>query len=135
MKKFTKEYSQLMYESLEDKIGNKITDEYSSLKRSTLELLEKSVENYEELINVQNFIHDYAENPEKEVLEGFIEDSDIFDFYLKNQTDIDELCTKKEFFDKTPKEREIFTLYDFVIKGTKFAVQETMKILEKELFS
>ena len=135
MRKFTKEYSQLVYESLEDKIGNKITDEYSSLKRSTLELLEKSVENYEELINVQNFIHDYAENTEKEVLEGFIEDSDIFDFYLKNQTDIDELCAEKEFFDKTPKEREIFTLYDFVIKGTKFAVQETMKLLEKELFS
>ena len=134
MKKFTKEYHQLVYESLEDKVGNKITDKYASLKRGLLELIEKSVDNYEELVNVQNFIHNYAENPENEVLEGLVEDGDIFDFYLKNQADVDEICMGNQFFEKSPKEKEIFTLYDFVIVGTKFAVQETMKLLEKELF-
>lgn len=135
MKKFTNEYFQLIHENLEDKVGNKITDKYASLKRGLLELIEKSVDNYEELMNVQNFIHDYSENPENKVLEGFVEDGDVFDFYLKNQADIDEICTEKDFFEKPPKEKEIFTLYDFVVKGTQFAVQETMKLLETELFT
>lgn len=135
MKKFTNEYSYLLYESLQDKVSNKITEQYSTLKRAILDLLEKSIKKYEELVNVQNFIHDYIENIESVVLEGFVEDGDVFNVYLKHQVDIDEICNEHKFFDTTPTEKNINSLYGFVITGTKFAVVEVMKILQKEIFT
>ena len=135
MKKFTQEYSYLLYESLQDKVQNKISDQYASLKRGVLDLLENSVTDFDNLSNVEKFIKKYIEKPESKTLENFVEDGEIFDFYLKYQVDIDEICQKEGFFELIPQEQEIFSLYDFVLKGTQFAVIEIMKILQEEIFS
>jgi hypothetical protein len=134
MEKFSNNYKGLLYESLQDKVSNKLSTEYSSLKRGVLDLIEKTIENYNDLINIQNFINDYTENVQSVVLEEFVEDMQIFDFYIKYQVDIDYLCEKLNYFNEPPKNKNINSLYSFVIEGTKFSVIEIMKILEKEIF-
>ena len=135
MEKFTQKYKEFVYESLEDKYKDKVTGDYESLKRGILLLLDKSVENPEDLVNVQNFINEYTENAQNSTLVGLTEDAEIFDFYMKYQASVDELCESKQYFDKTPTEHNVFSLYSFIIVGTKFAVQECMKLLEKDLFT
>ena len=92
MEKFTVKFKDFMYESLQDKMKDKISEQYQSLKRGLLDLIEKSIDN-EELTSVQNFIKDYSD--EKATLIGFVDDNEIFDFYLKYQANIDEICTNK----------------------------------------
>jgi hypothetical protein len=134
MEKFSNNYKGLLYESLQDKVSNKLSSEYSSLKRGVLDLIEKTIENYNDLINIQNFINDYTNNIQSVILEEFVEDMQIFDFYIKYQVDIDYLCEKLNYFNEPPKNKNINSLYSFVIEGTKFSVIEIMKILEKEIF-
>lgn len=134
MKKFSDQYAYLLYEALEDKVADKISTDYLSLKKGILDLIENSLDSTEELVAVQNFIHDYIEAPTNGTLIDFVEDNDIFDFYLKFQADVDQVCNNNGFFEKTPQENNLFGLYDIMIEGTRFAVLQIMKILEKEIF-
>ena len=134
MKKFSTEFPHYLYESLEDKVKEKLSQNFSSLKSGILELVEKSIQDPNELINVQNFISDYIRDPNSGNLIDFVEDNNIFDFYLKYQVDIDQLCNENGYYDTTPKSNNIFSLYNFVIEGTRFAVIEGMKIIQKEIF-
>ena len=134
MKRFSTEYPEYLYESLEDKVKEKLSQNFTSLKSGILNLIENSVQDPNELVNVQNFIADYIKEPNSGNLISFVEDNDIFDFYLKYQVDIDQLCNDNGFYDDTPKSKNIFSLYSFVIEGTKFAVVEGMKIIQEEVF-
>ncbi len=133
MKKYSEKYN--IRESLDDKYKDKVTGDYESLKIGILNLLDKSVENSDDLVNIQNFMNEYRDNPENATLVGLVDDAEIFDFYMKYQSNVDEMCESKNYFDKSPKENNVFSLYAFIINGTKFAVQETMKDLENDLFS
>lgn len=110
----------------------KITGKYKSLKRGILELIDGTI-NSSELVNYQNFINKYIEDPDT-VIENFVEDSDVFNFYLKYKGDIDELLADKEFFDKSARENDIFSLYDYIIVGTRESVFDGMEILQDEIF-
>jgi len=110
----------------------KITGKYKSLKRGILELIDGTI-NSSEMVNYQNFINKYIEDSDT-VIENFVEDNDIFNFYLKYKGDIDELLTDNDFFNKTARENDVFSLYDYVIVGTKIAVTECMEILQEEIF-
>jgi hypothetical protein len=110
----------------------KITGKYKSLKRGTLELIDATI-NSSELVNYQNFINKYIDETDV-VVDGFVEDNDIFDFYLKYKGDIDELLVDKGFFDKSARDNDIFSLYDYVIVGTKFGVTECMSIIQEDIF-
>lgn len=131
MKKFSKEY---IVESLQDTLGGKLGEKYNALKKGILDLLETSIKNPEVLVNVQNFIDGYTKDTEAQVIEGFVEAGDIFNFYLKYQVEIDELCKDYDYFSKSAKDLEVFSLYDFVIVGTKYAVKECMNQMLTELF-
>ena len=126
MKKFSKLNEDIT--SFEDKI----TGKYKSLKRGVLEIIDGTI-NSSELVNYQNFINKFIESPDT-VIEGFVEDNDVFDFYLKHKGDIDELLVDKEFFDESARDNDIFSLYDYIIVGTQHAVTECMKIIQKEMF-
>lgn len=134
MEKFSVKYKDFLYEDLNDKVGDKLEEQYKSLKRGILGLLENSIEDTTELVNVQNFINDFTNSNDKNTLIGFIDNADIFDFYLKFQANIDEVCNDKDYFSKSPKENNVFSLYDYIISGTKYAVNEVLQIMMKELF-
>lgn len=120
-------------EDLNDDVKDKLSSDYKSLKDGIIELLENTVEEPDKLINVQNYMNDYINNDDV-ILENFVENNDIYEFYLAYQSDIDSILSDNEFYDKTPSELSIFSLYDYVIEGTKESVKICMEEMYDELF-
>lgn len=131
MKNFTEYFK--MNEDLDSELRDKLSNDYKSLKRGILGLVEKTVEGSEKLLNVQNYMDEYVEDDDT-ILDEFVENSDIYDFYLKYQSDIDSLLSDDDFFEKYPSEINVYSLYDYVIEGTKEAVKSCMKDMYDELF-
>lgn len=77
----------------------------------------------------ESFVDSFIKNPEDVKVEGFINDSDIYDFYLKWRNDIDEVLNDVKFFDEVPTEINAFGLYEYVIKGTEKAFSEIVKTI------
>lgn len=131
MKKFTK-YTYVR-ESLDSRLKDKLSEDNKSLKRGILVLLDDTLQS-EDMVELQKFIDSYIEDQENNVLVGLVDDPDIFDFYLKYQNNIDELCQDLKYFETSPNENNIFSLYDVIIHGTKFAVLDCMKKLYDDIF-
>jgi hypothetical protein len=93
----------------------------TNLKDELTDMIKKSL-NTSDSKTVENFIDAYKKDSEKNQIEGLINNADIYDFYLKYDEDIDEILTKNNFYDKSPKELNVFSLYDYIIAGTKEAV-------------
>jgi len=93
----------------------------TNLKDELTDMIKKSL-NTSDSKTVENFIAAYKKDSEKNQIEGLINNADIYDFYLKYDEDIDEILTKNNFYDKSPKELNVFSLYDYIIAGTKEAV-------------
>ena len=129
MEKFTYKYKLL--EKLADKYSSKLDDKYLSLKKAILELIDNS-DKFEKDSDIEVYIDKLIEN--KENLIGLTDDADIYNFYLKYIGQIDELCNDTNFFEITPIEMNIISLYDYIIEGTKYSVEEILKILKKEIF-
>jgi hypothetical protein len=77
------------------------------------------------------FIESFEKNPEDVKVEGFINDSDFYDFYLKFRNDVDEILNNIKFYDESPTEVNAFGLYEYVIKGTERAFMEVVKMINK----
>ena len=77
------------------------------------------------------FIESFEKNPEDVKVEGFINDSDVYDFYLKFRNDVDEILNNLKFYDEAPTEVNAFGLYEYVIKGTERAFMEVVKMINK----
>lgn len=101
------------------------SDKYSSLKEDIKSMIESTIENSGG--EFDTFVNSYNRNPEDYKIEGLINDSDIYDFYLKHRNDIDEILNEIKFFDEVPTEVNAFGLYEYIIKGTERAVQELIK--------
>ena len=102
---------------------------YTELKDELTEMIKASL-NTEDDKTFEDFIDAYNKNPEETQIEGLINDSDIYEFYLKWRNDIDEILNDIKFFDESPSESSTFGLYDYLIKGTERAIVEFVKGLE-----
>lgn len=78
---------------------------------------------------LKSFIDSFVKNPEDVKIEGLINDSDVYEFYLKWRNDIDEILSDVKFFDDVPTENNAFGLYEYVIKGTEKAIIEIVKMM------
>jgi len=114
MKKFTI----LLKEAVE--INQDIKDEVKKM-------IEKTIENSGG--EYKSFVDGFNKNPEDVKIEGLINDSDVYEFYLKWRNDIDEILNKVDFFNKTPKSLDSFGLYEYLIKGTLESIIEVVKQL------
>lgn len=119
-----KKYSQFIKES--DDIDTSDA-KYSDIKEEIKSMIESTIENSGGEFNL--FVNSFNRNPEDTKIEGLINDSDIYDFYLKFRNDIDEVLNDVNFFDETPSEINSFGLYEYVIKGTERSVIEIVKNL------
>lgn len=123
-----KKYTKFVNEDLSTEIT--ISDEYKDIKTNLIEIVEKSVEKPSlEVLKktLTNYISDIDENP----IEGLVNDSDVYEFYLKWRNDIDNILTDIEFYDKRPSSMDVFGLYDYIVIGTKNAVKEiSSKIID-----
>lgn len=104
------------------------TDIPDEVKDVVKEMIEKTVENKGG--EFKSFIEKYIESTEDVKIEGLINDSDIFDFYLKYRQYIDPILNNINFFNKNPKELNKLGLYDFSIEGTKVAIDEIVRSLK-----
>ncbi len=108
--------------------------EYNDLKSGVLEYIEKSV-NKTDKESIKKFLESFIRDSESNPIKGLINDSDIYEFYLKYRNNIDQLLSKKDFYKKNPSDMESFGLYDYLIIGTKEAIKEVVKLILQERMS
>jgi hypothetical protein len=137
MKKL-KRYNQFINESEESDIDlgseskeEKETTDYSDLKEEVSSLIEKSLKTSDNQTK-EDFIQAFIKDPEETQIEGLINDSEVYEFYLKYRNEIDEMLSDINFYDEVPSEIGSFSLYDYIIKGTNKAVLEIVHKIQEE---
>jgi deoxyribodipyrimidine photolyase len=119
-----KKYLQFVNEADESvKDNNKYTELKDEVKSMIEKTIEKSGGEY------KSFVEKFIKSPEDIKIEGLINDSDIYDFYLKFRNDIDELLNDIKYFSEVPSESNTLGLYDYIIHGTERAIAEVAKFL------
>ena len=140
MNKKIQKFNNYLVEKLDTQdIESRLGDKYSELKMGLVTMIEESLKTSQEdninMIDIENFVTDYiSSGKDASMIDGIIEDNDIFNFYLKYQSDIDELLNDTNYMDTTPKSNGVYGLYDIVIDGTKQSVLEALTMMRKELF-
>lgn len=124
-----KRYLQYINEN-EDFKGVKSLDssKYTEIVSFVKEMVENTIESSGG--ELEYFIESFIKNPEDVKVEGFINDSDIYEFYLKWRNDIDEILNNIGFYDRKPVDENAFGLYEFLIKGTEKAFSEVIKMIK-----
>lgn len=129
---FIKEAEEL--QSTAEDLGSDSTEvstdisKYTELKDELTEMVKASL-NTEDDKTFEDFIDAYNKNPEETQIEGLINDSDIYDFYLKWRNDIDDILSDINYYDEVPSELKVFSLYKYVIQGTKKSISEVISMM------
>jgi hypothetical protein len=135
-----KRYSQFINEAEEVQQPTEQTNAPEGIKTldnskypEVMEEVQKMIENTIQKSGgeLKSFIESFEKNPEDVKVEGFINDSDVYDFYLKFRNDVDEILNNIKFYDESPTEVNAFGLYEYVIKGTERAFMEVVKMINK----
>jgi hypothetical protein len=117
-----KKFKQYLKENLDD---IKADDEYTEMSDEIKSYIENTIETSGG--EYSSFIENFIKTPEDVKIEGLINDSDVYDFYLKYRNDIDEILNNINYFDEVPSESNIFSLYSYTIEGTIRSVIEIVK--------
>lgn len=104
-------------------------NKYSELKDEVSEMIKSSL-NTSDKKTFEDFVDAFIKSPEDTKIEGLINDSDIYEFYLKFRSDIDDILLDINFYDETPSSLKVFTLYDYVIQGTLKSVSEIVPMIK-----
>ena len=110
-----------------------IEDDYkldnTNIKKNLNDIIEKSL-NSSDIQLKKDFIKSYLKD-ESTIIEGLVNDSDVFDFYIINKDEIDILLNEINYFDSSPQDNNIYGIYDYIIFSTKKSISEVLKdILE-----
>lgn len=122
-----KKYLQFIKEEAQPIEKSKDSGKYTELKDEVKSMIEKTIEKSGG--EFKSFVDKFTKSPDDTKIEGFINDSDIYEFYLKFRNDIDELLNNVKYFNQVPSESNTFGLYDYIIHGTEKAVSEIVKEL------
>ena len=127
-----KKYLQYISEANEDDdfkgVKSLDKDKYTEIITFVKEMVDKTIESSGG--EKESFIDSLVKNPDDVKVEGFINDSDIYEFYLKWRNDVDEILNNIGFYDKSPIDENAFGLYDYLIKGTEKAFSEVVKMIK-----
>jgi len=131
-----KKYLQFIKEAdeIETNVDQEETDtsdssKFDDVKDEVRSMIESTIEKSGGEFN--SFVESFVKNPEDVKIEGLINDSDIYEFYLKWRNDIDEILNDVKFFDENPNDINAFGLYEYVIRGTEKAIEEVVKMISK----
>jgi hypothetical protein len=91
------------------------------------EMIEKTIK--ENGGDFKSFVEDFKDSSKDIKINGLINDSDIFDFYLTWRNYLDPILNSINFFSKSPKKIGETGLYEYVVEGTKTAVIYIVKSL------
>ncbi len=104
-------------------------DTFQDVKSELESYIEKSLKTSDEKTK-EDFIGAYLRDQEKTQIEGLINDADIYEFYLKFKNEIDEKLSQIKFYEEKPSELDSFSLYDYLVKGTKRAIKEFIESMK-----
>lgn len=95
-------------------------DNFKAIKEELIEMV------YDTTGTDSNELHEklmkeYIDNQETNI-DGLINDSDVYEFYLRYTSEIDDILIEKDFFDEAPIAYNITGLYNYLVHGTKKAV-------------
>jgi len=135
-----RDFSTYLNEALDmTEIEEQIGESFPELKKDLLDLIDMTLE-ASDIKNVKkedlnDFMTDYiTAGKDADMIDELIEDNDIFNFYLKHQSDFDELLNDTGYMEKSPQENNVFSLYDVTIDGTKQGILSLMEIMQSDLF-
>ena len=97
-----------------------VIDEIKSLIEKTID---KSGGDFKSVVD------SFIKTPDDVKIEGLINESDIYDFYLKYRNQIDECLNDIKYYDNVPSEMGITGLYEYTIVGTNNSILEFVKSL------
>jgi hypothetical protein len=127
-----KKYNQFINEAEESVVDtekdNLSDSKFSEIKDEIKSMIEKTIEKSGG--EFKSFVENFIKNPDDVKIEGLINDSDIYDFFLKWRNEIDEILNSIKFFNQLPTESNAFGLYEYVIKGTQKSIEEVVKMLK-----
>lgn len=101
---------------------NKFEELIANIKKLISETIDSDNEE-----TIKEYIKSYIKNSDEKEIIGLINDADVYEFYLKYMSDIDEILTFSNFYKETAESLGIYGLYDYLVKGTKVAVLELLK--------
>ena len=134
-------FSNYLNEELEiTELEEEVGESFPELKMDLLDLINLTLEETSDIKNVKKEdLNDFFTNyitagKDSEMIDQLVEDNDIFNFYLKHQSDFDELLNDTGYMEKTPQENNVFSLYDVVIDGTKQGIWNLIEIIQMDLF-
>jgi hypothetical protein len=125
-------YLQFINEDLVSDLSTKISEKNKDIKEDLVKMIQKSI-NSEDPKLFNDFIESFVRNPEDSQIEGLINDSDVYDFYLKYRNQVDEILSEIKFYENKPSDIDSFGLYDFIIKGTKKAIEDLVSDIKGEI--
>ena len=108
----------------------------SDLNNSDLNISDEIKSELKEMIQktkggeYKSFIDKLLNDSEDVKIEGLINNSDIFDFYLKWRNYLDPILNSSNFFEKSPKDLGKMGLYEYVVEGTNSAILYIVKSLK-----
>lgn len=124
MKKFT-----IIKENISTKLN--IDPEMEEIQKDLMGIIDNSTNTDDNDLKLET-MRSYIEDMETTII-GLINDSDIFDFYIKHRNQIDVTLTNIDHFDKSPSDLGVgSSVYDYIIKSTKISIQENFKNMINE---
>jgi hypothetical protein len=104
----------------------KIDQEIEDLQLDLLEIVDDSVNADDDSLKKET-MESYIDDDSTTII-GLVNDSDVFDFYLKHRNQIDIVLSEIDHFEKSPADLAVNTsIYDYIIKSTKVSIQECFK--------
>ena len=135
-----KNFSTYLNEALDlTEFEEQVGESFPELKMDLLDLINNTLETASSEEVKKEDLNDFFTNyitagKDADMIDELIEDNDIFNFYLKHQSDFDELLNDTGYMAQTPQENNVFSLYDVTIDGTKQGIWNLMEILQSDLF-
>lgn len=128
-----KRYSSFINEStVTDEIISNLSDNNTELKTDIIEHIDETLSDINDEYkrsDFNNFVDEYIVNgKDSSTINGLIEENDIFNFYMKHQSEIDTFLNEDGYLEETPKDHDSFGLHETLIDGTKHAI---LKMIEQ----
>jgi hypothetical protein len=126
---YIKEADEATEESPKTETGD-VNSKYPELKEEIKKLIDSTIEKSGG--EFDSFIEKIIKSPKDVKIEGLINDSDIYEFYLKFRNDIDEVLNDVNYFDEVPSQNDSFGLYEYLVKGTERGILEVVKMISQK---
>tara|TARA_R110000772_G_scaffold20466_5_gene56906 strand:+ start:66549 stop:66941 length:393 start_codon:yes stop_codon:yes gene_type:complete len=124
MRKFTQ-----ILENLTDQLN--VEEDLIELENELIQMIDDSINSEDTNLKTET-MKSYTEDSSTTVI-GLVNDSDVFDLYLKHKNQFDKLLLDLDHFSKSPESLgSVSSVYEYVIESTKIGVQEVFRKLLDE---